>query len=157
MRYLGIGDGYVYAALDTDDGFDMYRAAVKTNATATANPAAGADPATITCPANTRMKILTAVATLVASADVATRIPMLSITDGSTTIFTANLSGTQTASQTVIHNFAVNVPSVNTGSYRLGTLPDLWLEPGWTMSIATSNIQAADDWTALAYSYLSVI
>lgn len=129
--------------------WDMF----KTRGAVTADPAAGADPATITVPANKVWKIKTITGTLVADANVATRIVMVTITDGTNTVYEVNLTGTQTASQTVIHNWGELAPATTTGSYRLGTLPNLRLEAGWTISITTTNIQVGDDWTALGYSY----
>ena len=121
---------------------------------ATANPAAGSNPATLTVPAGKRWKLCAIYNRNVTSADVANRVFTLTITDGTNTVFVATQAN-QTASLNYGYAGSIGLPylAVTTNGNGQIALPDIELGAGYTVAVSYTNLQAADDATALIYAY----
>lgn len=114
------------------------------------NPAAGAE-VSVVVPGG-RIWIVEAITvTLVASADVANRNPVMTLTDGNTEWARIGLSVSQTAGLTVVHSWIRSIGygsgTVAVGSVHYG-LPSVPMFPGWRLATVTQNLQAADDFGA---------
>jgi hypothetical protein len=114
-----------------------------------AAPAAGADWTT-TVPTNARWRIQAIRAALVASANAANRIPVLTIDDGATVLFESASAVTVVASQTATYAALAGVPffTIGTRSYQLPLPAGLVLQGGHRIRMATAAIDAADQWGA---------
>ena len=112
------------------------------------NPAAGADWS-YSIPPSTIVHLFTITAQLVTSAVVANRTPVLSVSIGGVSIYTDPSEVTVTASSTRIYSYANGVNSLSAGNAARGGIPDLWLETGAVISVATGGIDAGDQWSAI--------
>lgn len=116
-----------------------------------ANPAAGTDW-TVTVRPGTTWLLFSVFARMVADANVATRIPVIQISDGSQAWFRRSLSTGQTASQTIDYSWAsglgVDLLGNAVNSVPLPT-PPLPLPGGTIISVVTTNIQVGDQWSRL--------
>jgi hypothetical protein len=112
-----------------------------------AEPAAGADWA-VTVPAGELWELVTVQAELVTDATVADRRPILSIGDGVATFASIPSVAVQAASLTVAHLWGQNLAATDGGSAQAMPLPKLLLQPGWTVAVDSTNLQAADAWSA---------
>lgn len=162
LRVVGPSGGYLYAALETDDGHDMYRtfvgfesAAIATSATA--NPAAGANPAAVTVAAGKRMLLTRVYTTLTTDANVANRYVALTITDGSATVGIYRMVAAHTASVgPVSYTFAPGLEATTAlATYMQQGIdqPGIELSAGWTFQVTALSIQAGDDFGVVQYSY----
>lgn len=167
LRVVGPSSGYLYAALETDDGHDMFRTfagweTVAISTTATANPAAGAQLATVTVPAGKRHLLLSGKTSVVTDANVANRYFILVIKrDGTNTDAIYAQGSAITASLTRSVSFSNGLPgtyiSEATSGMIIGT-PDRGIEipAGGNWQLFCVSIQAADDIAALQYAYKEV-
>jgi len=118
-----------------------------------AQPAAGQNW-TFTVPANTVYKLDTFSFTLVTSATVATRFITLEFTDASGNIIFAATNGTGQAASLTARTTAsrfINYLAV-AGSNASGSqfpLPDVWLPAGYIVKVVTTNLDAADQFSAV--------
>lgn len=115
-----------------------------------ANPAAGAE-FVVTVPAGARWEVLSINAQLVTSAAVANRQPVFQITDGATHVMhNTQFSGNQAASLTFQYSAAEGDSVAVNAPFNQGALPhNCFLLQGWTLQSLTTNIQAADQWSAI--------
>lgn len=119
-------------------------------------PAAGSDFSFV--PSQTdRVYLLTVAATLTADANVATRIPALTFKTQQGLQFCAmgNIISIA-ASQGATWNWARGVGTAANSAYASGEqvvvgLPDMWLEPGDSVSAVTINKQVGDKWTNIVW------
>lgn len=163
LRAVGPFEGMVYAALETDDGFDMYRAPGKfgrsvLSTTTTANPAAGAQLASITVPSNKAWRLLGLSYQVTTDANVANRVPALTFRpDGTNTTLGSAPNVPVTASITSLRVvFSVggaNGGTVATNGLLSAGIPDIVMPEGGIYVAYFYNIQAADDLTAATYTY----
>ena len=111
------------------------------------DPAAGAEISE-TVPTNARWKIWSIAATLVSSAAVASRAPMLDFDDGTTRHGRWGPSTVQTASQTVV--WSGPIPSLSSTSVLYNQWLGIYVElfGGWRIRTVTENLQAGDNWAA---------
>lgn len=107
-----------------------------------------------TVPAGQRWSLQSIVAALVTSATVVTRLPYLSIDDGSTIVAQQYSGYTQVASVTGILTWAIGASAasatVGATTNRSDALPTLILGPGWHVTSAVGNMQAGDTWSGIA-------
>lgn len=90
---------------------------------------------------------------LVTDANVANRAVQLFADDGTNVWWRASAAAVQAAGTTVDHGaFAGAATSTLTGTVATLALPSegLWLEPGWRLRTITANIQAGDQYSAIA-------
>lgn len=116
-----------------------------------ATPAAGADW-TITVPAHTRWRVTAGTATLTTSATVANRIAQVKLDDGATAYFFGQPNQVVPASQTVSVNISRTSAPAATNNPNVSTLlpPESLIPSGHRISSSTTNIQAADTYTAIS-------
>lgn len=117
---------------------------------ALAQPAAGADFAAITVPGGAVWCIETLFGQLVCSAAAANRRPVLRLTDGNLRIGDFSENASVTANSTSTHTFARNIAHTVAGLGGQGNFapaPDIWLQAGATIAIATAGIDVADQWS----------
>jgi hypothetical protein len=117
------------------------------------NPAAGAEISE-TVPTGARWKLRTFIYTLVTSAAVANRRPVLTIDDGATTIWESFTNVAQTATQTAKYRAGVGVPFLlyDTLAYHLPLPSDLLLPAAARIRTVTALIDVADDYGAPVYA-----
>jgi hypothetical protein len=117
------------------------------------NPAAGVEISE-TVPTGARWKLRTFSYTLVASAAVANRLPVLTIDDGANILWEVGNNVAQTASQTAKYRAGVGVPLTTYGalSYLLPLPSELWLAAGSRIRTVTAAIDAGDDYGAPVYT-----
>lgn len=117
-----------------------------------ANPAAAAELA-VTVPGGRQWRIQAGRLQLVASATVANRFPVLTLSDGTTVFWQASLSAAITAGQTVQLSFSPQQgqggPAPGTGVQGL-SIPDLYLPPGTVLATVTAGLSAGDQYSGLA-------
>ena len=154
--------GYAYAALKTEDGFDLYCTfdswdGIPLVVGVTANPAAGASPATVTVPSGKRWLYLGGVVSLVADATVASRYVYNVVYPNGTTQYLKGRSAAVTASQTRVCHF---VPGVTNSSVigndemvAIGGFLPTELPAGATITVESVNLQVGDDYGAFTYFY----
>lgn len=121
-----------------------------TVAFAVGNPAAGADWA-FTLSGQYRMQVNYVCATLTTSAAVATRTAALKISNGATTLAIVDSPTTQAASLANTYSGVFGGFSGGTGGTHLYwplSTPTI-IGGGYTIGTTTSNIQAADQWSAI--------
>ena len=153
VYYQMLAKGYVTAAggvlwpggayLDSVEGPGILRSITGTD------PAAGIEVIE-TVPTNARWRIRTLRATMVASADVATRTVNWNIDDGTNILFQRPGVTTQTAGVTATYMLAEYgfQPSV-VGTTIFFYVPFMFaLLQGWRIVSSTTNLQAADNWGA---------
>jgi hypothetical protein len=124
-----------------------------------ATPAAGANWS-ITVPPGASWTLISARATLVTSAAAANRTPNLQIKDGSGNIVLDALGGVaQTASLTVTWSWSAGAATstVLSSVNSVGLPQGLKLNAGWVIQQATANLQAADQWSAIALSVTETV
>lgn len=117
-----------------------------------ANPGAGVDWA-MSVPGTTRRKVLSFSATLTASAAVASRLISVVVDDGvpSHVVWQTDVNVAVTASQVAtLNGTQTNVPpGVITTMLFVVIPPGLSMAPLWRLRTSTSNLQAADQWSAI--------
>ena len=115
-------------------------------------PAAGAEIVE-TVPGSRRWNLLGWSAVLTTSAAVANRIPTFFLDDGSTQFASTQGSTNQAASLVIRYNFCQNVPSqaLLAGSVLQSIDLPFPLRTGCRIQSATTNLQAADQWTGPRY------
>lgn len=113
------------------------------------DPAAGVEISEAV-PANARWRLIGVAYTLVASAAVANRTPILTIDDGATILWTSSSAVAVTASQTAKYRAAAGVPffTVDTREYQLPLPSDLILMGGFRIRTVTGAIDAGDNYGA---------
>jgi len=110
-------------------------------------PAAGSEWTT-TVPANKIWEILAIHYHLATSATVASRIPKVSFTDGTSQIAECRTVSSQLASLTYEHTLSPNTPVLTlVGGLVGGPIPKLVLNAGAVISSTTDLIQAADQYS----------
>lgn len=96
-----------------------------------------------------------ATALLTAAAKAATREVKVKLTDGNNTLYEQYTGASATESKAVRLNLGLST-DVAVGQAGDATasapLPSLLLEPGWTLSVVTTAIDAADQWSAIVLS-----
>lgn len=115
------------------------------------NPAVATDW-THRCPGHEIHRVLAVRAVLTTDANVANRLPALTINDGTDTFATIPAPAAITASKTGQVSTVAGAPSVGaTDGPLLWAAPtDGWLLlPGWGLTVVTAAIQAADQWSAI--------
>lgn len=119
-------------------------------------PAAGAD-FSFTPSQTDRVYLLTVTANLLADANVATRIPALTFkTQQGLQFCSMGNIISLAASQQATWNWARGVGTAANSAYASGEqvavgLPDMWLEPGDTVSAVTINKQVGDKWSNIVW------
>lgn len=111
-----------------------------------AQPAAGAEWLA-TVPAGAVWKVRSVHFQLVTSSTVASRQPILQVSDDKGNDLLRSISsGTQAASNTFDYTFAPAIAAVgsNGSSYQANIPQDLILAPGWTIGTASLNLQTGD-------------
>jgi hypothetical protein len=124
-----------------------------------ANPGAGVDW-TLTVPAGVRWQLQSAFAILTTAVAVANRLPHLIIDDGANTIFIAAPIVNETASLAWNNSWgagAGSIGSVGPNDAQQAIPNDLYLLAGWRVRAVTTNIQAADQWSAISIAVRSWI
>lgn len=127
--------------------------------TTISNPAAGANWS-ITVPTGASWTLNSVRATLTTAVAAANRIPDLQIKDGSGNIVLDALAGVaQTASLTDAWSWSAGaVTSTVLGSVNSVGLPaGFKLNSGWVIQQVTANLQAADQWSAIALSVTETV
>jgi|SRR5579872_2964193 len=117
-----------------------------------AKPAAGVD-VVATVPANARWKVWSMFATLVTDAVVNNRVPHVVITDGplNDTVHNVPANNNQVAGATVNYSAGAGVFGVSFDNAVVMVLPvELDLLQKWTIGFKTTNLDAGDQWSALA-------
>jgi len=116
------------------------------------NPAAGVEISE-TVPAAARWKLRTFGFTLVTSAVVANRTPVLTIDDGANIIWETGNNVAQTATQTAKYRAGIGVPLTTIGAltYQLPLPSDLPLLAGYRIRTVTGLIDVGDDYAAPIY------
>ena len=117
------------------------------------NPAAGADW-TQAVPGGVMWKILSGQATLTTSAAVATRLPQIQLTSAGVNVGVYSAAGSVAASLTTVVSFTQKSGSsiLLAGATSVpNPLPDYPLVQGDTFGSLTGAIQAADQWSAIAF------
>ena len=114
------------------------------------NPAAGVEVSE-TVPTNARWRLLAINFQLATDATVANRAPALLIDDGVTTIVRVPPVAVQTASSSVRHTYAAVGAGVTTNGFITPLPPPeaMILLGGSRIQTATSNLQAADDYSSV--------
>ena len=164
LRVIGPdSDGYKYCALETEDGYDLYRAPdvvwdkLPVLTAVTADPAAGSDPAAVTVAAGKRIILLGCYVSMTADANAANRYIQLVVARDGTNIDTAfQTVPAHTANLTRAHSFSPgSSPNTALRLVNVGSLPEGGLEipAGGTFQITVDGIQAGDDLTAVYYAY----
>lgn len=117
---------------------------------AVTDPAAGNDWSQAV-PAGARWRVYGARATLTTDVTVALRVVHLRVTDGSQILFDWPALTSQAASLTVLYSGASwGVGPATTDGTQAVNLPiDVLLLAGWTVEVATTNLQAGDDWNTV--------
>ena len=120
-----------------------------------ASPAAGSG-FSFTVPGSELWRLLSVRTVFTAGAAVANRVPKLSINDADgLEIIRMPANGTVTANGAALAQW-VRIDGMNStagdGAF-LTSLPRLFLEPGWQISVTATNIQAADTFTAIRMWY----
>lgn len=115
-------------------------------------PAAGAEISE-TVPANLRWRLLAFRYSLTSAVAVANRETNLTMDDGVNIFVSDTSSTTQAASLTNIYSWMQNAQRQAAAQSALFTLPlpDVYLEGGFRIRTSTTNIQAADQYTAPQY------
>lgn len=107
---------------------------------------------TYSAPGTERQMVLGVSFRLVSSADVATRTAFFSFSDGSGNVYLPiSAPFTQTASHTVDYTFAVGIQQAgaNDGARISAGIPPVTLDVGYGVKIDVTNIQAADQISAV--------
>lgn len=125
---------------------------------APANPAAGAD-ITYTVPAGVTQQLQTVEFTLTTSATVANRQIILIIDDGTHELWRIIVPVTQAASLTYVYAFGgttndAAVRTVGANNEVLSELPAITLAAGYRIRTSTVNLQAGDQFSAIAIGVL---
>lgn len=118
-------------------------------------PAAGADISE-TVPNNRRWILLCLTATLTTSVAVANRQVSSQFDDGANQFFRGAAFQSQPASLTSVYTFfnSINTVAALSGAQPINAPMPLPLRGGFRIRTATTNIQAADQWTAPIYEFL---
>jgi len=116
-----------------------------------ANPAAGVDW-TFTVPGSARLRLQSLRAVLTTSAAVANRNVQIQITDGVNTVWIASAPASVVAgtAQQLVATGTNSPTGVVTTIFSVVVPPALLLPGFWTIGTSTQNIQAADQWSAIA-------
>lgn len=119
---------------------------------AVANPAAGADWSFVT---TSTVQILCVICQLQASAVVANRTPFIEfVTPGGISLFDNGAPGPIAAGGTGAYRMAPAFPSVNNGGTMTIPIPQgLVLATGSTIRVATINLDAGDQWSAIVLTF----
>lgn len=163
LRVIGPdSNGYKYCALETEDGFDVYRVPdvdwdkITVTTAATADPAAGADLADITVPANKVWKYIGGYCSLVNDANVANRYMTVSFRpDGTNPTGVLMNTGAMVASGTYYITEAALAANLSVGGREIIALGGngIILPAGAKIVHAVLNLQAGDDISAFRYRY----
>jgi hypothetical protein len=133
-------------------GFPILEAAGVPKLVPVPTPAAGADWST-TVPGQGSWLVQAFVATLTNAVAAANRFPAVSLTDGNSEYFRAPLSAAVIASTVLNASGAIGflpaAVNVTLGPSAVG-LPQIILPPGSVFRVVTTNLQAADQWSAIA-------
>jgi len=112
-------------------------------------PAAGADWS-LTVPAGHLYHLVAVYGILTTDANVANRRPFLGFTDGQVTYLTIPPVAAIAASTTEYLNWTEHGDAYNSAPCQMMGLPELTLEPGWTIAPTTVNVQVGDQWSSVA-------
>jgi hypothetical protein len=112
-----------------------------------ANPAANTEIA-VTVPPYVVWRVMGATATLVTGVAVPNRLVTLIVDDGANELFRVNAAVTQAASLTYSYSFASAVSDTVVPG-NVVKLPQLLVKSGWRIRTFTTNLAAADDWSAM--------
>jgi hypothetical protein len=112
------------------------------------DPAAGAAPS-LAVPAGEVWEVVSVYAQLVTDATVANRLARLQLGDGTATYLDLAAPAVQAASLTHRYAWVQHGSAYAVGLAQVATIPRLVLAAGWTVAIATDNLAAGDNWTAL--------
>ena len=117
-----------------------------------AAPSAGADWS-LTVPGGVRWRVRSIVAKLTTAVAVANRVPALLLSDGTSVFMASAATYNQAASKTLNYAWypdAQSPPAATAGAWLGLPFPDVWLETGYVIASSTANMQAADQWSAIA-------
>ena len=113
-----------------------------------ADPAAGADWSA-QVPAGVLWRPVAVRATLITSADVADRLPVLAVDTGNGTFLSIPATAVQAASLAWLYSWPVHGNAYQVTTYAVAGIPELVLQAGWSLGVATDNLQAADQWSGI--------
>lgn len=116
------------------------------------SPAAGAD-FTVPVPGGVTWLLLSLSATLVTSAVVANRTPVLTLTDGSTTSVRVPLAAVVAASSTAKASWIRNYGDKNVAAPSAAIVqgfPGFPLASNYQLAMSTQNLDVGDQWSAIA-------
>jgi hypothetical protein len=104
-------------------------------------------------PVAVRWRLITAKASLTTAVAVANRFTQWTIDDGALVLFNSVQPAAQVASTAVLYTatFMPTPPVAGVGAVILSIPADIRLTAGYHFRTTTSNIQAADQWTAVQY------
>lgn len=129
--------------LSGQEGWRRYRTAITVP-----NPAAATDWS-YSIGASTILHLFSISALYTADANVATRSTTLAVAIGGLTIVAPPVGPNVTAGGTMLYTWAAHIDTVASGVRAQQSIPDLWLEPGATISVSTASKQAGDQWSAI--------
>ena len=112
-----------------------------------ANPAANTE-ITVTVPAYATWRVMGATATLVTAVAAGNRLVTLIVDDGANELFRVNAAVVQAPSLTYSYSFASAVSDTVVPG-NVVKLPQLLVKSGWRIRTLTTNLAAADDWSAM--------
>jgi hypothetical protein len=148
-----VGQGHNFMVRD-DQGYDAsdrpgHFKVINYRVVTIAAPAAGADPV-IVVPANSNWRIEALLATLVTDAVVNNRVPHLIVDDGQGhNLFNVPFANNQVAGSTVIYSAGASIVASSFDNAITACFPQhLLLLQGWRVRMATSLLDAGDQWSA---------
>ena len=113
-----------------------------------ASPAGGADWS-LTVPAGHVYRVASVMAQLATSATVATRVPFLTFSDGVQTFLQVAPFASQAASLTRLFSWFPESGGDTTAPGISSPMPSMTLQSGWRLGMATTAIDAADQWSGI--------
>lgn len=115
------------------------------------NPAAGAD-FRIVVPGDQTWRVLAVQATLLTTAVVGARVPVLGVTDGNATVLRVSTAVTQPASNSTGYCWIPGVGTTTGAGFGVENIPlplSLTLGAGQTLTCVTINLDVGDQWSAV--------
>lgn len=93
--------------------------------------------------------LLAVFATLATDANAADRAVRLQLGDGNLVFLELPAPAVQAASLSYGYSWARDVAAYNSGTSLVAPLPRVSLMPGWSVGVATTGLQAGDQWSAV--------
>jgi len=140
----GINDTFTITGVTGSCGF---REGGRIASLFSANPAANTE-ITVTVPAYATWRVMGATATLVTAVAAGNRLVTLIVDDGANELFRVNAAVVQAPSLTYSYSFASAVSDTVVPG-NVVKLPQLIVKSGYRIRTLTTNLAAADDWSAM--------